>query len=371
MKKTKVLQVFGSLGMGGAESRMMDVYRNIDKDEYSFDFVTMTDEISFYEDELNELNATVIHIKNPRKVSVFKHINELYRTMKKGKYDAVHSHTSYHCGIVLFAAFLAGIPVRIAHARTSGTKQVSKKTKVFNLIGRALIRLFSTKRLAISHNAGEYLFGKMPFTVVPNTICVSKYTDICADEINEIREELNIPQTAFVIGQIGRFDKMKNHKFTLKWFLEYRKLHTDAFLVLVGDGTLKSETENIATELELQDSIVFTGIRSDVYKLIHIFNVLFFPSVFEGLGGVVLEAQAAGVPTVESSAIPNEADLGLGMVVKCDLNDDITEWINAVEQFRSYKSPNTEIIKEKFEEKGYSIKAVTDIYCKLYGGKSE
>ncbi len=365
----KVLQIFGSLGMGGAESRMMDVYRNMDRNAYTVDFLTMQDGVQHFEPELIASGTNVIHIQNPRKVNIFQHISQLYRVMKDGQYQAVHAHTSYHCGVALFAAWLAGVPVRIAHARTTGSKQHSLKSRASSVIGRTMIRLFSTQRLAISNNAGAYLFGKMLFHVVPNTICVSKYLDVSDSQIHAIREELKIPERAFVIGQIGRFDEMKNHRFTLNWFAEYRKPHPDTHLVLVGDGDLRPEMEALADQLDVRQNVTFTGIRTDVPKLIHVFDMLLFPSLFEGLGGVVLEAQAAGIPTVESENIPGEADLKLGMVTRCSLTDDFSVWSTAADACRSFQKPNIQEIMTAFNKYGYSIDAVTQTYCKLYRGE--
>ncbi len=369
MRKVTVLQVFGSLEMGGAESRMMDVYRNMDRDAYTVDFLTMKDGIQHYEPELIASGTRVIHIKNPRHVSVFRHIAQLHRVMKEGHYQAVHAHTSYHCGIALLAAWMAHVPVRIAHARTTGTKQTSLKTRIASCMGKGLIRAFSTQRLAISKNAGAYLFGNMSFRVVPNSICTAQYINSADAQIFAFKQELDIPQDAFVIGQIGRFDGMKNHKFTLQWFANYKKSHADAWLVFVGDGALRQEMEELAEALGIRRYVRFTGVRADVPQLIRIFNVLFFPSLFEGLGGVVLEAQAAGVPVVESENIPAEADLGIGMVTQCRLEAELSIWSAAVNACRSFAAPSKEEIAAAFDKNGYSIDAVTNIYCRLYAGE--
>ncbi len=371
MPSVRVLQIMASLGMGGAESRMMDVYRNVEKEAYTLDFLTMQDVVEHYEPELIEKGANVIHVKNPRQVNIFKHISELKKVMKAGKYDAVHAHTSYHCGVALFAAWLAKVPVRIAHARTTGSIQNGIKSRISSFIGRLLIRLFATKRVAISQRAGEYLFKKMSFDVVPNAICVDKYLETQKCEKGTIKQSLGLSENDFVIGQIGRFDEFKNQTFTLQWFANYRKTHADARLVFVGDGVMREEMEILAQALGLQNEVVFTGVRSDVPKLIHAFDVLFFPSLFEGLGGVVLEAQAAGIPTVESYNIPQEADLGLGMVYRCDLTDDFCVWNEAVDRCRTFVAPDTQTVRNAFDQTGYSIDAVTQTYCELYKGKKE
>ena len=124
--------------------------------------------------------------------------------------------------------------------------------------------------------------------------------------------------------------------------------------------------EKLTKELDIADEVVFTGVRGDVPKLIHIFDVLFFPSIFEGLGGVVLEAQAAGVPAVVSTGVPHETNLGLGMVERCSLDSDFCEWNNAILQSLSKHNISQEEILSAFDNVGYSIKAVTEKFINAY-----
>ena len=370
-KQLKVLQVFGSLNMGGAESRMMDIYRNLDREACEFDFLTMQTDHQYYEDEITELGGKIIKIDSPRKSGVIKHISTLYKIMKSGKYDAVHAHTSYHCGLVALVAFFARIPVRISHARTTGSKQKSKLKGLFLFFGRSLVNLFSTYKFAISNDAGKFLFGKSKFEVVPNAIDTDKYLNISQDEIVQLKKELKFDNDKLIIGQIGRFDPMKNHEFTLNWFSQFLQIKPDAVLLLVGDGPLRSDMEKLAKELDIADEVVFTGVRGDVPKLIHIFDVLFFPSIFEGLGGVVLEAQAAGVPSVVSTGVPHETNLGLGMVERCSLDSDFIEWNNAILQSLSKHNISQEEILSAFDNAGYSIKAVTEKFINAYNKRTK
>ena len=365
-KQLKVLQVFGSLNMGGAESRMMDIYRNLDRDVCEFEFLCMQTDHQYYEDEITELGGKIIKIDSPRKSGVIKHFSTLYKIMKSGKYDAVHAHTSYHCGVVAMVAFFARIPVRISHSRTTGSKQKSKLKGLFLLFGRCLVNLFSTHKFAISSDAGYFLFGKSRFEVVPNAIDTDKYLNTSKDEITQLKKELKIDDNKLIIGQIGRFDPMKNHEFTLNWFSQFLQIKPDSVLAVVGDGPLRSDMEKLANELGIADKVVFTGVRGDVPKLIHIFDVLFFPSIFEGLGGVVLEAQAADVPAVISDNIPYETNLGLGMVERCSLDSDFDGWNNAILQSLSKKNITQVEILQAFDNNGYSIKAVTEKFINAY-----
>lgn len=369
-KKLKVLQVFGSLNMGGAESRMMDIYRNIDRNICDFDFLTMqTDDGQYYENEINSLGGNVIKIDSPRKSGIFKHIVTLYKILKKGNYDAVHAHTSYHCGVVTMVAFFAGVKVRISHARTAGSKQKSKFKGVFLLLGRCLVNLFSTHKFAVADESGKFLFGNKKFEVVPNAIDTNKYLDVSIEEIGKLKSELNISKDKTVIGQIGRFDPMKNHQFTINWFSKFLKDNPDSILIFVGDGPLRRDIQQQCEILGIKQNVIFTGVRGDVPKLIHCFNVLIVPSIYEGLPGVVLESQICNVPAVVSNNITKEIDLGINMVTRCSLQASFAEWSKAILKSISYRKASKDDRLQAFDNKGYSIKAVTKRFVDTYGEK--
>lgn len=365
----RVLQVFGALDLGGAEARMMDVYRCVDTQRYEFTFLSLSTEKQFFEPEIISRGGKVVKIKSPREIGLRKHFHQLRDCIRKGQYQVVHAHTSYHCGLVMLAAWMEHVPVRISHARTTGTKQNSVFKSTFLHLGRTLIQLFSTDRIAISQEAGNYLFGKKDFIVIPNAINVLSYQCPDPNRIAILKKELGIGNESFVIGQIGRFDSMKNHMFTLQWFSQYLRLNPDSILVFVGDGKLRDRILSRVHDCNLEEKVVFTGVRSDVNELIHVFDVVFFPSVFEGLGGVAIEAQAAGVPCVESDTIPLETDLGLGLIRRCSLSDSLKLWSEQVDCCRTMVIPSATTIYERFKEAGYTIEATTEKYCGIYQGK--
>ena len=367
-QKLKILQVFGSLGMGGAESRMMDVYRLVDKDQVSFDFLSLsTEENQYYEEEIKKMGGRVIKISSPRDVGVLKHIKALRKIFREGQYQAVHAHTSYHCGLIMYVAKKERIPVRISHARTTGSKQTSKIKGLLLRIGRWLINKYSTNKYAISKQSGRFLFGNTLYEVVPNAIDLRRF-NVDGDK-KSIRAQWGVDGDAVVIGQVGRFDSMKNHSFSVNWFANFEREHKNSLFVFVGDGPLRMEIEKQCEELGIKEKTRFLGVREDVPSLLSAVDVLFFPSKYEGLGGVVLEAQAAGVPVVESDVIPEETDLGLGMIEKVSLNAPFSEWTAAVLCSLEKKTYTVEEINKAFEERGFSLEAVTNKYVEAYQGK--
>ena len=352
--KIRILQVLGSLLVGGAESRIMDVYRHLDRNMYDFDFLVFLEDDQYYEAEIVSYGGKIFKCQSPSMKNIFIVLNKIRKTIRNGNYNAVHAHTSYFSGVVMLAAKMEAVPVRITHARTTGTVREGRAEKALVELGKQLISRYATVRLAISNDAGLYMFGTKPFEVVPNAIDVEKYIIKNNYTIKKLRNKYGISEKSFVIGQIGRFNPMKNHMFTITWFHSYIATHPDAILLLIGDGYLKERIEEMTKKLGISEYVRFTGVVDNVNELIHLINVVLFPSIFEGLGGVVLEAQAAGVPTVMSDKLPIETDLGLGLVTRCSLNNDRC-WSDAVDCYREAVHPTKERILDAFNKHNYSL----------------
>lgn len=363
-----VIQVFGSLDAGGAESRMMDVFRAIDRSKYRFIFVSLdTSEGQFYEEEIRSLGAEIIKIESPRRTGVWRHFRQLHELFlslnSAGKADCVHAHTSYHIGIVLLAAHRARIPVRIAHARTtSSINRGGLANKLMIAVGKRLIKSFATHRLALNEETALSLYGSVSgIQIIPNAIPLELYSEALPADIYA-----DIPADATVICHIGRFQPMKNHEFLLKLFAEYLKEHPDSWLILVGEGPLRPAAESLVKELNIGNRVKFTGLRRDIPQILSRASVFVFPSKYEGLGGVVLEAQAAGVGCVVSDTLPRNVDMGLDMVDFVSLEASVACWVEAIDKSLSKSRPDYEARYAAFDRRGFTleheIKLLTSIY---------
>lgn len=363
----KILQVFGELGCAGAESRMMDVYKNIDRKKYHFDFLSLsTNDNQFFEKEIISLGGKIYKIKSPRDCGFIKHINDVRKIIKNGNYNAVHAHTSFHSGIIMLCAWLEHIPVRITHARTNRSKKKGLLQNISIIIGKILIKLFATHRIAISTASGIFLFGNSNFEVIPNSFDLEKYLNTDIKQVEKLRKELNIDKDSFIIGHVGRFEEPKNHKFLVYLFKEYLKINPNSKLILVGDSYLKPETENLCKELNIFDNVIFTGIRNDVNVIMRLFDVFVFPSLYEGLGTVILEAQASGIPCVKSEGVPDDTDLGLKMVQSLSLKDPIEKWIKAITESQNKEIPDKICILNAFENRNYTLKSTIEKFINIY-----
>ncbi|UTR10579.1 glycosyltransferase family 1 protein [Evansella sp. LMS18] len=365
LKPLKILHITGAMNCGGTETMLMNIFRNVDRKQVQFDFVSFSKEDAYYDKEIRELGGTVIKLSNNQSVK------ELVRIMKEyGPYDAVHSHTLFHCGIANSAAMLAGIHKRIAHAHTTLDDSESISRKLYIRGMRSLTSAVSTHLLACSNEAGRYLFGprqlkKRRFSYFPNLIDYSSFLEDHQKEVSLLKEELGLKNVK-VIGHIGRFIAPKNHSYLLKIFKEVLKKEDDFKLLLVGDGDLRSITEAEVKKEGLEDKVIFTGIRKDIDILLKCMDIFVFPSVYEGLGLVLLEAQASGLPCVVSEAVQPEADIEVGLVTKLSLEQKPEEWAEEVLSNVCKKETDKKRIIKAFENKGYSMSGGISSIISIY-----
>ncbi|OZU89557.1 capsular biosynthesis protein [Virgibacillus indicus] len=373
-KPIKVLHVVGAMNRAGTETMLMNIYRHIDRELIQFDFISYSEQEADYDQEIISLGGKVIRLSKTASVKA------LYDVMKKyGPYEVVHSHTLFHSGIANTAAFLAGVKIRIAHAHTTADIDDSLARKVYIAFSRFLIQRFSTKLLACSKGAGSYLFGargvtKEKYAYFPNVIDYKSFLTLSKTELKKFKVEEGLGNS-IVIGHIGRFIKAKNHSFLMEIMKHMIKKDPAIKLLLVGDGDLRVQMEEKAKKEGLYENIRFTGIKEDIVSAMHSMNVFVFPSHYEGLGLVLLEAQASGVPCVVSEAIQPEADLNIGLVTRLSLVDGAAVWADKIMESASKRERNINKIIDGFEQSGYSlndgITTLMNIYQSNTGGPYE
>jgi len=370
-----VIHVLGSLNVGGAESRIMDIYEKIDSNKIKFEFVSMDmSHNQFFEDNILLKGGKVHKIDSPRKVGLFYHFKQLVEIFNKKNKDGnliVHAHTLHHCGIVMLAAKISNVKIRITQSRNTKSQHNNLKNKILIILGKFLIYFFATDKLAITEASAKFLYYNTDIKnkkvkIVPNAINLDKYKNISVENIIKLKKEYNINSNQKVIGHVGRFEQMKNHKFLIKLFFEYRSQNPNSILILIGDGSLKKETKDLVDDLKLTDNVLFLGIRNDVHFWMNIFDVVLLPSLFEGLPGVVSEEQAAGTPCILSNNITRKSDLNLGLLTYVKLNDTKQAWINAIKDKMNFKTLSFNLIEEKFDKNNLSLNKGIEALNKIY-----
>ena len=360
-KKVKVLHVVGAMNRAGTETMLMNIYRNIDREKVQFDFISYSQEEAHYDEEIRKLGGKVIKLTSTTS------IKELTKVIQEnGPYDVVHAHTLFNSGIAMLAAKKCGIKNRISHAHTTLDNGSSIARKIYINSMRFLINKYSTQTLACSREAGKYLFGekeinKSKYLYFPNLINYEELLHKPEKEVIKFKEEYNL-NDGIVIGHIGTLKESKNHKFLIEIAKYMTEQNIDVKLILVGEGSLRKELEDLTREYNISDRVHILGIREDINVMLHSMDVFVFPSIFEGLGLVLLEAQAAGLPCIVSEAIQPEANLGLNLFTKLNLDSGVDIWSKEILKVANKKEYNLDKINSAFEEKEYST---NKCICKL------
>lgn len=317
MKKEpiRIAQIIGKWVGGGVEAVVMNYYRNIDRNKIQFDFICDEDSTNIPYDEIKKLGGKVIII--PPYQKVIEYHKALKKVLKEGNYKIVHSHINTLSVFPLFAAKCVGVPVRIAHSHSTSNKKEWKKTLMKNAL-KPFSKVFATDYFACTEHAGRWLFGDKEYDK-GNVYLLNNAIDLDKFKYDEKvrkrkRKELGIKDDTFVIGHIGRFVAQKNHTFLIDIFNELHKKNKKTILLLIGQGPLMDEIKEKVEDLNLTKNVIFLGQRDDVNELYQAMDLFFFPSLYEGLGMVLIEAQASGLPCVCSTEVPKIAKVTNNLV---------------------------------------------------------
>jgi glycosyltransferase involved in cell wall biosynthesis len=339
-RRIRVLHIVGGMNRGGVETWLMHVLRHIDRERFQMDFMVHTAAPCSYDNEVRALGGRILPCLHPNLpwhyARNFRRIVAVY-----GPYDIVHSHVHHYSGYTLRLAQRAGIPIRIAHSHNDASPQDNSPSPlrwIYLTTAKHWIHGSATIGLAASDKAAEALFGR---EWQRSSFCRLLYYGIDlarfrAKADRSVRAALQLPPDAFVIGHVGRFDEQKNHGFLLEIFRSVADADSRSRLVLIGDGPLRPAIERRVAELGLSGRVVLTGIRADVPRLLlNALDLFVMPSLYEGLGLVCLEAQAAGVRCLFANSIPEEADVVPQLVTRLQLSQPASAWAKAILDARS------------------------------------
>jgi glycosyltransferase involved in cell wall biosynthesis len=333
--RIRVLHIVGGMVRGGVETWLMHVLRRIDRERFQMDFMVHTAAPCAYDSEVRALGGRILpclsHTRPWDYAKNFRRILSMY-----GPYDILHSHVHHYSGYTLRLAQSAGISVRIAHSHNDlgpSDRSPSVLRSIYLSTTERWIHRYATIGLAASRNAGEALFGP---AWQSGSLCRLLYYGIDLDPFRTacdpaLRETLNLPLDAFIIGHVGRFVEQKNHGFLLEIARRVLDFNPRTYLLLVGDGPLRPAIERRAAEMGLAKQVVFTGFRSDIARvLLGAVDVFVMPSLHEGLPLAGLEAQAARLPCVLSDTITRELDVLPQLIQRLPLSAPASVWADNV-----------------------------------------
>lgn len=353
------------MNRGGLETMLMNYYRKIDRSKIQFDFMVHRTEKGHYDNEIVALGGNIYRMPKIRPGNYnlyFKELDQFF--ISNPDYKVVHSHINENSSFVLRAAKKVAVPCRIAHSHLSDLGFDFKLP--FRVYARLVMKDNANSYFACSKKAGEWLFGKensKTVTVLNNAVNVEEFK--YNQEIrNTVRKELDADNKV-VLGHIGRFNKQKNHEYLLDIFKVVHEKQPNSLLVLVGEGDLRPKIEKKVRELDLIRHVVFLGVREDIPNLMQGFDLFLFPSLFEGLPVVLVEAQASGLKCVVSASITIEANV-TGSVEYIHLNETPEEWARKILSLTYEHKDTSEILREK----GYDTATMADWLTGYYSGNA-
>lgn len=364
--KIRVLEVFAKTNRGGAESMIMSHYRLINKNAFQLDFVNHTQNRCDYDEEIKNLGGNLYHIPQFKLYNIFsyqKAWHNLFYTHPN--YDVIHIHYFTLAGIILPVAKKHGIKVRITHSHT--TRKTSLLKRFLFHFTRKIIINDSTLLLACSKEAGINIFKTNNFIVFKNAID-TKLFSFSIQNREKTRQTFNYSDKNIVIGNVGSFrDSIKNQSFIVKIFKGLYEKNNNYRLLLVGDGIMRNQIEKEVEAFGLSDFVIFTGVRNDIPNLLMAMDLFFFPSLYEGLGIVAVEAQASGCPVVMSTTVPNEVSL-TDIVTRIRLSDEDEIWLTTIDKMAFIKQERTKYQKI-IEKKGYDVRSNIKVLNNIYQDK--
>ena len=307
----RILHIVSSLSKNaGVISMIMNYYREIDRNSILFDFVYFKEAADdlYYREEINQLGGRIYLIDKLSLTNINQVNKEIEQIFNEYQYEIVHCHEAILVNFIQSALRKCGVKRIIAHshsARLSNTTVGCIRNRLMTLG----INKYCNDIAACSELAGEYLFGKKEFlqrgTVIVNGVDTSRY---CFDEIlrEKTRSIYGISDNTFLLGTVGRCETIKNQSFILELIASEQLRDKDVCFLLIGEGVMYEALKQKATEKGIASKVVFAGSQDDVRPFLCAMDMFVFPSLNEGFGVALVEAQLCKLPCLANSTIPKE-----------------------------------------------------------------
>lgn len=359
----RILHVIEGMNAGGMETLIMNYYRKIDKNKYQFDFLINKKEKVFYEDEIKSLGGKIYRNVLPKE-NIIKNRKELNDLFKNNKYDVVHCHQGITYYYPLKMAKKYNVKNRIIHNHGINHNFLKYLYLYNQLWAKKRISYLGNNYIACSKEVLDHIFtkkiiNKKNYTILPNAIDIKNFK-FDNKKREKIRKEFNLGEELTFI-HVGTFTTPKNHEFIIDLINEYNKINANFKLLLVGEGPLKENIKEKVNKLNLNDKVIFTGIRNDIPSLLSAADIMLFPSLYESFGIAALESQASGLLTIISDNFPN--DILLTDIIK-SIPLNIDKWINEINNAdlkNKREKYNIELLKTNYDINN-SLKTLEKLY---------
>ena len=336
MKKMRIAHIAGGLTTGGVEAVIYNYSSRFQQEDYELVYISYDPPEPSVQRRFEEIGFTVYSVTKKRD-NFIKSCQEVLAIYRRHRINIVHSHMTLISFVTNFLAMLCGIRIRIAHShlalKTSGIRKLSGSAC------KALTRLVSTDYFACGEDAARFLFGSRVYSlgkvfILLNAVDPERYA-YNADVRMRVRDELNLGEL-FCVGHIGRFTEQKNHSFLLRVFQRFHRCSPKSILLLIGDGPLADQIRTLAADLGISEAIRFIGSTNRANILYQAMDCFLFPSLYEGLSVVLVEAQYAGLPILSSDTVTREIDIS-GAIRYMPLDKGTDAWADALADLANRK----------------------------------
>ena len=348
----RVLHIVGKMDRAGAETMLINLYRNIDRTQVQFDFITFTLQKGDYDDEILALGGKIYPIIANNSIDRMLKLTNFLK--QHSEYQIVHAHMLLNNAFHLLAAKRAGIQHRISHSHNTSNSKSGLLAKLYEKFSIYLNKSLSTKRIACGKEAAEYLFNTSKNVwLLNNAIDLQLYNDISSTNKNSWKVVKSDLQGLKII-QVGRLNKVKNHAFSLEIAKRLKEQDVSFTFFIVGQGPLEDSIRKNIQDYGLEENVYLLGIRDDVPNLMAGADVMLMPSLHEGFPVVLVESQAVGLPSILSENIAREVDLNLGLIKFLPL-DHIESWVEALKSEKNERIAQNQIYK-CLQSSGFDVK---------------
>ncbi|MCM1262266.1 MAG: glycosyltransferase [Butyrivibrio sp.] len=348
----RALHIVGAMYPGGMENFIMNLYEKIDREKIQFDIAVHARKPNDYIEKINQMGGKTYELPRLTRKPI-QNLVQLYRIVKDNQYKIVIRHTANALVTPQLLAARIGGAYTICHSHSEQDSQ-----KLLHKLGRLLMGAAVSARFACSVKAGQWMYGKRNFQIIHNAINIKKFM-YSAEASGKVREEFNLGQCR-VYGYIANLIPSKNHMYLLKIFKEISRLDADARFFCLGDGLLRQEIETEIKRLELEDKVFLTGIRKDVENFTSCFDVLIFPSIYEGLPLTLIEAQAAGLPCLVSDTVTKDIVVTQDLVKYESIEKEPKIWAQAAVMMGNDSDRSCQY--EAIANAGYDIETLAQWY---------
>lgn len=331
---------FSGAVLGGIETYVLNMNEHM-SEGCVFDYILEQD-LCLFEDRINKKGGKIFYVPNIRK-NPTGYLRGFWRVLGEQKKEGTRIlYYQLFSMAKLLPAFLAkirGYKV-VLHAHNNGLQKSGKCYVLTHKLGRLLARPFRFIHFTNSQLSSDFMFGKcVKSELIYNAIDLERFSYDLAIR-NNVRTQLKCGSNV-VVGFVGRLVRQKNPIFMLNVFSEFHKLCPNSELWIIGEGELKQSLLTLINEYKIESSVKWLGRRDDVNRIMQGMDILLQPSLFEGLGIVLVEAQATGLPVIASKGVIPEEVVVTNRIQMVSLEERASSWAEScIELFKKCGIPS-------------------------------